>query len=142
MFRCLFTAVLAGLLISSASGQADDLKLEAVKDFKIFYRQNKEVSQRVEAIMTLKGNECLPAATELFGLLRDKTEQIRVAAMQVISTYSKVETFQSWIDALPDTRDDTQVALVIEVLGKAGIQQCLPALAEIGASKKGLKDGG
>ncbi len=138
MLRCLFTPVLAGLLITSASGQVDDLKLEAVEDFKVFYRQNKEVTQRVEAIMTLKGNECVPAATELSGLLRDKSEKIRVAAMQVISSYREVETFQSWIDALPDTKDDTRRALMIEVLGRAGIQQCLPVLAEIGAMKKGL----
>ena len=112
--------------MGAAPAQADDLKREAVQDFKAFYRKNKEVSERVEAVLTLKGNECVPAAAELLKLLGDKNEKIRVAAMTVISTYKEIETFRPWIDELPNTRNNKRRALIVEVLGRCGIQQCLP----------------
>lgn len=138
MLRSVLATILACLFPVAGAAQSDDLKLEAVKDFKIYYRQNKQVSDRVEAVMTLQGNECVLAATELLKLLGDKSEKIRTAAMKVISTYKAVETFQAWIDALPDISDNTRRALIIEVLGRAGIQHCLPMLTQIGTLKRGL----
>lgn len=138
MPRFLSTTLLACLLTGVAPAQADDLKREAVQDFKTFYRKNKDVSERVEAVLTLKGNECVPAAAELLRLLGDKNDKIRVAAMTVISTYKEVETFRSWIDELPNTRNNKRRALIVEVLGRCGIQQCLPVLTEIGTMKKGI----
>ncbi len=135
MLRSLLAMILSSALAHLASAQSDDLKIDAVKDFKTFYRQNKEVSQRVEAIITLKENECVPAAMALLPLLADKHPDIRSASMQVISTYKEIETFQAWIDELPEVRDNARRALIIEVLGRAGIQQCLPLLTQIGITK-------
>ena len=94
MVRCLSPAIVYSLLVGVAGAQSDELKIEAVADFKTFYRQNKDVAQRVEAVMTLKGNECIPAATELLKLLEAKEEKVRIAAMNVISTFKQAVTFQ------------------------------------------------
>lgn len=141
MHRTLFAYLSAPLLFAlllapTAAAQSDDAKLDAVKDFKKYYRTFREVDQKVEAIMTLKGNECVPAARELMKLLSHKSEKIRGAAMTVISTFKEVDTFQQMIDGLPDMSDNTSRALIIEVLGRAGIQQCLPMLNQIGMGKK------
>jgi hypothetical protein len=130
------SALLLGVPLLRA--QSDDARLEAVQDFRKYYRTFKEVDQKVEAIMTLRGNECVPAAQELMQLLINKSEKIRTAAMAVISTFKAVETFQQMIDGLADMADNTSRALIIEVLGRAGIQQSLPVLHEIGMGKKGL----
>ena len=68
------------------SAQHDLATLEAVKDFKTYWRQTKEIPLRVEAIKTLEGNECVPAAVELVRLLDDQNERIRIAAPSVEET--------------------------------------------------------
>ena len=136
IYRALLAVLLPLLLVPGLCAQDEELTLEAVKDFKTFWRKNRETSSRVEAIMTLKGNECVPAALELVRLLDDKTEDIRRAAMSVIGTYSSVQTFQSFIDELPDMKQQTRRALLIDVLSRAGIKHALPVMREIALNDK------
>jgi hypothetical protein len=57
---------LFAFLVGALPAQADlDAKLDATKEFVRYFKKAKEESLQVEAICTLKGNECRPAAEEL-----------------------------------------------------------------------------
>ena len=121
---------------AAAQESSLELRMDAVKDFKTYFRRTRDVAERVEAIMTLNGNECIPAALELVRLLVHESEPIRKTAMAVISNYRDVKTFQGLIDELPDMKEQAKRALLIEVLGRAGIQQALPVICDIALHDK------
>ncbi|MHC4077401.1 MAG: HEAT repeat domain-containing protein [Planctomycetota bacterium] len=106
-------------------------KLDAVKDFKKYFRTYKEPAERVAAVETLIGNECVPAAQELVRLLNHKEDSIRKTAMRVISTYKDGRTFVPFIEQLPDMKDPDRRGLLIEVMGRAGIYDALPAMRQV-----------
>jgi HEAT repeat protein len=136
IYRALLVVLVSLFAAPTLLAQDDELKLEAVKDFKTFWRKNRETASRVEAVMTLKGNECIPAAMELVRLLDNPEEDIRRAAMAVIETFNSVNTFQSFIDELPEMKEQVRRALLIDVLSRAGIRQALPVLREIALHDK------
>ncbi|MCA8955375.1 MAG: HEAT repeat domain-containing protein [Planctomycetes bacterium] len=142
MHRTLRTLLSLALMLGSLSpfgtAQSDDAKLEAVKDFKTYMRKARAGSERVEAVKTLLGNECPQAAEELLKLAADRTEPVRIAAMSVLATYKRPETFKAMYTALPDMADKTAVALLIEVLGRAGILDALPAIRQVGIRDAGI----
>jgi len=117
-----------------AQPDVDAQRLDAVKEFKRFYRSFKEVPQKVEAIYTLKGNECEPACDELLKLLTDQKEDIRRAALDVITTYRADATWERVIGSLKERRSADRNA-AIDALGRAGIKSAVPVLMELGADK-------
>lgn len=123
-------------LLAPARGQADaDAQhLDAVKEFRRFYRKTKDVPQRVEAIYTLKGNECVAACDELLKLLTDPVEDLRRAALDVVTTYRAEATWQHVLEALKDRRGAERAA-TIDAIGRAGIKGAVPVLVELGADK-------
>ncbi len=112
-------------------------KLDAVKDFKKYFRTYKEPAERVAAVETLIGMECVPAAEELIKLLSHKEDSIRKAAMRAISTYKDGRTFMPFIEQLPTMKDPDRRGLLIEVMGRAGIYDALPAMRQIALEDKG-----
>jgi hypothetical protein len=135
--RILWSALAAlSCLLLPAAGQADveEQRLDAVKEFKRFYRKFKEVPQKVEAIYTLKGNESAQATDELLKLLADSEEDIRKAALDVVTTFREDQTWEAVIATLKDRRGAERAA-VIDALGRAGIKKALPVLSELGADK-------
>ncbi len=129
LFALLFSA-------STLIAQDDEVKLEAVQTFKRYFRTYKEVEQKVEAVQTLKGNECAPACAALVPLLDHKEEPVRRAVMEVLCTYHQPETFAAIVEQLPKMKQQDRRALFIEVLGRAGIQSVLPVLHEIALQDK------
>ncbi|MHC4516676.1 MAG: HEAT repeat domain-containing protein, partial [Planctomycetota bacterium] len=110
------------VLATALPAQIDEAdKLDAVKDFKKYFRTYKDPAERVAAVETLIGNECVPAAQELVRLLNHKEDSIRKTAMRVISTYKDGRTFVPFIEQLPDMKDPDRRGLLIEVMGRAGI---------------------
>src|SRR5262245_64387032 len=79
----------------------DPGRLDAVKEFQKQFKKYKEEAQQVEAVLTLKGNECQPAVEELLKLLKHPVAGVQQAALTVLSTYQEPATFQPYIDALP-----------------------------------------
>jgi len=114
----------------------DPARLEAVQEFKEYFRTYKESAERVAAVETLIGNECVPAAMELIKLLNHKEDAIRKTAMRVISTYKDGRTFMPLIEQLPDMKDPQRRGLLIEVMGRAGIYDALPAMRKIALEDK------
>ncbi|MEZ5965336.1 MAG: HEAT repeat domain-containing protein [Planctomycetota bacterium] len=132
----LYALAALSCLLGPARGQADveAQRLDAVKEFKRFYRKFKEVPQKVEAIYTLKGNECVPACDELLKLLTDAQEDIRRAALDVVTTYGADATWEHVLGSLKDRRGADRAA-VIDAVGRAGIKSAVPVLVELGADK-------
>ena len=77
------SAVLEPSMVSVAA-PVDD---EAVKDFKKYFRKIKEPAGRVEAVLTLLGNESPKAVDALIPILRDKDPDVARAASRVLAGY-------------------------------------------------------
>ena len=127
-----FTALaLALFVMAPLAAQTLEQRHDAVAEFKRYFRKYKEASQKVEAIHTLQGMECVEAVLQLVELLDHKEPDVRAAAMEVVATYRDAETFQGLIDELPKLKDQKQRALWIEVLGNAKIAKAQPVLSAI-----------
>lgn len=137
--RALVLAAAAVAALTTVLGaQVDDpARLEAVQEFKKYFRTYKEPAERVAAVETLMGNECVPAAEELIKLLNHKEDAIRKTAMRVISTYKDGRTFMPFIEQLPDIKDPQRRGLLIEVMGRAGIYDALPQMRKLALEDKG-----
>src|SRR5688500_7413092 len=87
---CLLTA------LTALPAQQDlEATLDAVKEFQKIVRKTKDEGQIREAVLThLKGNECRPAAEELFRLLRHPSAAVQEAAFEVLGTYTSPTTYE------------------------------------------------
>ena len=97
LLSLLFSALCATGLVAQQDLEA---RLDAVKEFARYFRKAKEEALQVEAVMTLKGNECVPAANQLLKLLKHKRAAVRDTALKVLSTYREQETFQELTELL------------------------------------------
>jgi len=113
-----------------------EARLDAVKEFTRYFRKAKEEVLQVEAVMTLKGNECEPAAQRLIKLLSHKSAAVKEAALTVLATYKEQATFQEYIDKLPKEKDRNKVATWIMVLGRSKIGGAVAAIEAAGGSDK------
>jgi HEAT repeat protein len=111
-------------------------RLDAVKEFTRFFRKAKEEAIQVEAVQTLKGNECRPAAEELLKVLKHPNAAVQQAALEVLETYRAPETYEAWVAELPKLRDAEQAALLIKVLGRAQLKGAVPAIEEVAGNPK------
>lgn len=129
MLRTLLTTLLCAWAAAWLPAQSDPAaRLDAVKEFSRFFKKTKEEALQVEAVMTLKGNECVPAAEELFKLLRHPSGAVQQAALSVLATYRTPATYQPWIDGLPKAKDSEHVAIVLKLLGQAQIGSAVAAI--------------
>ncbi|MGE3173191.1 MAG: HEAT repeat domain-containing protein [Planctomycetota bacterium] len=135
MQRFLGALIVLLFCCSFAAAQGDDENLAAVKDFKKFFRKFKEEAQQVEAVMTLRGKECVPAVEELLKLLEHKVPGVRQTALKVLSEYKKQASFQPWIDELP-TLDSKEQATLIKVFGAAALSGAKPAILAVASDDK------
>ncbi|MCK5940393.1 MAG: HEAT repeat domain-containing protein [Planctomycetes bacterium] len=137
-FQLLF--LLPFLLVTAFLPAQADLegRLDAVKEFNRYFRKAKEEALQVEAVMTLEGNECVPAAESLIKLLSHKSEAVQDAALTVLASYRDPATFQAWIDELPKEKDNKSAALTIKLLGRSEIKSAVPAIEEFAANARKL----
>lgn len=137
MLRTLFLSLLAVLcLLAPAAGQDDPAKLDAVREFQKQWKKFKDEPLQVEAVMTLKGNECRPAAEELLRLLKHPSGAVQQAALTVLETYREPATFQVWIDELPKVKEQDQVAILVKVFGRSKVKAAVPAIEAAAADPK------
>lgn len=111
-------------------------RLDAVKEFTRYFKKAKEQSLQVEAVMTLEGNECVPAAKALLKLLTHKSGAVQNTALTVLATYKELPTFQMLIDELPDQKDMAKAAIAIKVLGRSKVEAALPVIEEYASRDK------
>ena len=90
MIRTLLGAfvVLALSLGSCLMAQDDPAHIDATKEFLKYWKKSKEESMQVEAIKTLKGNECRLAAEELLKLLKHPNGVVQQTALDILGTYN------------------------------------------------------
>lgn len=124
------------LLVAPLRAQDDAARLDAVKEFQRYFRKEKVEAQLVEAVMTLKGNECVPAAEELLKLLKHPSAAVQQAALAVLATYNDPKTYAAWIAELPKSKDQEQSATLIKVLGRAKVKEAVPAIETVGGDPK------
>jgi hypothetical protein len=138
MLRTPTRAVLALLVfLSQVMAQpeaSDEQRLDAVKEFRRYYKKSTDLAQKVEAIYTLKGNDCPPACEDLLKLLVDPEVDIRKAALDVVTTYRGVKAWEPTLANLKDKKGPERAA-TIDALGRAGIKAALPVLAELAGDK-------
>jgi hypothetical protein len=138
MLRSLYAFVFVLLCLPLALPAQQDLeaRLDAVKEFQRHFRKFKEEPLLVEAVMTLKGNECRPAAEELFKLLKHPLAAVQQAAADVLETFKSPTTYEAWIAELPKAKDGEQAALIVKVLGRAQVKAAVPAIEAAAADAK------
>ncbi len=128
--------LLSGLLGSSAAQGQVDGSLDAVREFTRNWKRFKDEASQVEAVQSLKGNECRPAAEELLKLLRHPSAAVQGAALEVLGTYRAPATYEAWIQDLPKVSDAEQAAVLIKVLGQAGLASAVPAIEAVATGPK------
>jgi hypothetical protein len=138
MIRTLLGAfvVLALSLGSCLMAQDDPAHIDATKEFLKYWKKSKEESMQVEAIKTLKGNECRLAAEELLKLLKHPNGVVQQTALDILGTYNSLSTYQTWIDELPKMKDAEMQAILIKVLGRAKLPEALPVIEALANEPK------
>ncbi|MGC6489050.1 MAG: HEAT repeat domain-containing protein [Planctomycetota bacterium] len=137
-FLLLSSLLLPGCLLA----QADlDARVDAVKEFRRYFKKTKEEALQVEAVMTLKGNECVEAAEALVPLIAHKSAAVRESALDVLATYRDAKTFGPWIEALPKQKDARKAGATIKLLGRSQIRAAVPAIEDYVQGARRL-DGG
>jgi HEAT repeat protein len=128
---------LFAFLVGALPAQADLVaKLDATREFVRYFKKAKEESLQVEAIFTLKGNECRPAAEELLKLTSHKNAAVRKASFEVLETFRDPATYQAWIEELPVMKDAEQATILVKVLGSAKIAEAVPAIEAVAGDPK------
>ncbi|MFY9343227.1 MAG: HEAT repeat domain-containing protein [Planctomycetota bacterium] len=100
----------------------DDARADAVREFLRYFKKAKEEPLQVEAVMTLKGNECRSAADELFRLLKHPSGAVQQAALTVLETYTTPSIYDPWLAELPKAKDPEFVATVVKLAGRAKLK--------------------
>ncbi|MFT4840066.1 MAG: HEAT repeat protein [Planctomycetota bacterium] len=136
MLRLLSLFVSVALATGLCAQEDLDARLDAVKEFTKYFRKAKQEALQVEAVMTLKGNECVPACKALLKLLKHKTAAVQKVSLLVLATYTEQETFQALIDELPEEKDSFRVAVSIKLLGRSKIAGAVPAIELAAANTK------
>ncbi len=116
--------------------QDDPARLDATREFVKYFKKAKEEALMVEAIMTLKGNECRPAAEELMKLLKHPSGAVQQTALTVLETYKTPSTYEPWMAELPKLKDADQKAIVVKVLGRAQIKSAVPVIEAVAGDAK------
>lgn len=135
-----FLFLLISLFAAATLSAQDDLegRLDAVKEFSRYFKKSKQEALQVEAVMTLQGNECLPAAQSLVKLLTHKSAAVQGAALTVLAGYKEQATFQPWIDALAKEKDTKKAAMTIKLVGRSRIRGAVPAIEDFIQNAKRL----
>jgi hypothetical protein len=140
--RVLIAIALSLLSVTAepVAAQTREERLDAVQEFKRFFRKFKTVEEQVEAVRTLEGMECVEACDELYGLLDHKTPEIARTARAVMSSYREPETFAGFVAQLPDLKDQDKRAALIEIFGVAGQRDAMPEAVRISLEDKKAND--
>ncbi|MBX3463087.1 MAG: HEAT repeat domain-containing protein [Planctomycetes bacterium] len=136
----LLTSILAlaagGLPAQAGDPTSPEARLDAVREFTKFFKKAKDEPTQVEAVQTLKGNECRPAAEELLKLLKHPSAAVQQAAFEVLGTYRDASTYEAWIQELPKAKDAEQAAVLVKVLGQARLAAAVPAIEGVAGGPK------
>lgn len=137
MLRPLLATLFSFVSALSLPAQGDpEARADAVREFVKYFRKAKEEALQVEAVMTLKGNECVAAAEELLKLLKHPSGEVQQTALTVLESYKTPSTYQGWIASLPTLKDSEQIAILIKVLGRAQIKAAVPAIETLAGDPK------
>ena len=129
-------------LSAALCAQGDlEARLDAVAEFSRYFKKAKQEALQVEAVLTLEGNECAPAADALIKLLGHKAAGVRESAWRVLASFEEQATFQRWIDGLAKEKDARRAAVTVKVLGRSKIRGALAAIEAYVHGAKRL-DGG
>ncbi len=111
-------ALLSGSLLSQVMPR--EQLIDAVREFKRFFKKYPKPAQRVEAVMSLESIDCPEAVHALTPLLRHKEPDIQKAAKLVLSGYKAPETYKAVLEGLPELTDREMRAQMFDVISRAG----------------------
>ncbi len=115
-------------------------RLDAVHEFRRYFRKFKTVEERIEAVRTLEPAECPEAVEELSELLEAREPQIVHTAIGVLGGYRDPASFAKSLEELPDMKDQVRRARLIQALGQTGIHDAVPAIVAAGTDRKQATD--
>ncbi len=113
------------------SAQTREQKLDAVKEFKRFFRKWKGTAERVESVLDLKRADCPEAVDALVKVLRHKDIEVREAARNVLAGYRAPATIERMLSGLVEMKDATLRGTFIDVLSRGGSTKLKAVLREI-----------
>lgn len=127
------------LLIAASTAFAqepDPDRVAAVKEFQRFFKKFKTDAEQREAVLTLRGQECVPAVDELLKLTGNKSAVVQKTALDVLTSYKEAASFQPWIDGLADNKDSAQKAMLIRVFGQTKLAAAKDAVVAAASDPK------
>ncbi len=116
---------------SFVSAQTREQQLDAVKEFKRFFRKWKGTAERVESVLDLKRADCPEAVDALVKVLRHKDLEVREAARNVLAGYRAPATVDRMLSGLVDMKDADLRATFMDVLSRGGRQKLKGTIREI-----------
>lgn len=116
--------------------QGEAAKLDNVKEFVRQWKKAKDEKWMVAAVETLADQECKPAVEELLKLTKHPLPAVQQAAMKVLAAFHEPSTWQSWIDDLPKQKDAEQIAVMVQLFGRAKLVGAVAAIETVGADPK------
>lgn len=134
--RSFLRILIALAMLVPLAAQTNEKKLDAVKEFKTYLAKYQDRDRIIEAVHTLKTNECPEAAAELVKLFDHKIPDVRMAAVAVLGLFHEEETFKPYLEQLGAMKPFAGRPQIIESIGKAKIKAALPVFKEILAKDK------
>lgn len=114
--RTLFGLLTLSVLLCSSAFADED----AVKDFKKYFKKFKDTPTRVEAILTLDGNESAAVVSAMLPLLKDKEPEIVEAAITVLSHFKERPPIDALVVALEAKKDESIRIGILRAMGQGG----------------------
>ncbi len=95
--------------------RADD---DAVKDFKKYFKKFKDTPTRVEAVLTLEGEQGASVVGALVPLLKEKEPEIVEAVIRVLSKFKERPPIDALLLALEEKKDESIRIGILRALGE------------------------
>lgn len=105
--------------------RADD---DAVKDFRKYFKKFKDTPTRVEAVLTLEGNESVGVVSALTPLLKGKEPEVVEAVIRVLASFKERTPIDAMLLTLEGNKNEQIRIGILRALGEGGYSGTKEAL--------------
>lgn len=117
MIRWCLALFFIGLALSAASGADDDL----VREFKKYFKKYKDTPSRVEAVLSLKGEQSPAIVDVMVPVLKDKEAEVVRAAIEVLAELKAPKPIRALMLELEETKDENIRLGILETVALGGM---------------------
>ena len=116
----LLASLLALLVLPLVSAGAPGPDDELVKEFKKYFKKYKDTPTRVEAILSLEGEESPKVVGVLVPILKDEEPEVVRAAVQVLSKFTTPRPVKEIMAEFEGTKDEAERVGLLEAVALGG----------------------